>query len=343
MREQHIHHHAQKHHEAEKRLKSLLSDYNPKKEKVLPIFFWTFIIVLLSILIFRNWGNIMDYFTSPDAEPQTIQTLGAKTGVVGVYRVNNQAGIDYNRFIASADTAGSITGAEANSAFGDDRGEKPAAFADILKDTIWLTNYLSTGQFMTKLDQMNAKALQKSVISTYYLGEKTVDIYSTLNSDTKLLSQIKNTLSVDLFQYLNQAVNRSDQLDEYLNLLNVELTKTNERIEDLQYKINFLTSNSKTINTASTASEKTFFDNLSIFNGPDAERELAEFIGIQNNSNEVRAKLGAYNSLQGYYKFFKPKLENLIKTIQLNRAALIAGVKVVEIQNMALPLIIQSK
>ena len=56
---------------------------------------------------------------------------------------------------------------------------------------------------------------------------------------------------------------------------------------------------------------------------------------------EVRAKIGAYQSLQDYYKFFRPTLENLITAIKANRDPLIAGVKVVEIQNMTLPLIIK--
>ncbi|MBU0727070.1 hypothetical protein KKA95_00110, partial [Patescibacteria group bacterium] len=86
-----------------------------------------------------------------------------------------------------------------------------------------------------------------------------------------------------------------------------------------------------------------FFNNLEIFNGPNAEENLAEFIGLEESQAEVRAKLGAYQGLLDYYSFFRPKIANLIVEIKANRDPLIAGVKVVEIQNMTLPLIIQQR
>ena len=70
---------------------------------------------------------------------------------------------------------------------------------------------------------------------------------------------------------------------------------------------------------------------------------MEKFIGLQTENTEVKAKLGAYKGLRGYYLFFQPRLENMINAIQVNRDPLIAGVKVVEIQNMTLPLIIRQK
>jgi len=80
-----------------------------------------------------------------------------------------------------------------------------------------------------------------------------------------------------------------------------------------------------------------------LLNGPDAEKDLKNFVGIQEENAEVKAKIGAYKGLHEYYIFFHPKLENMIKSIKANRDALIAGVKVTEIENMALPLIIRQK
>lgn len=232
---------------------------------------------------------------------------------------------------------------ETTEALAKDQAEKPVAKEDILKNAMWVTNYLSRGQHLTKLDQTSARALQKSVLATYYFGEKTVDIYSTLQMDTKLLSQISNTLSVDLFQYLNQSANRADALSGYLNLLGTLKKKSDERITDLQYKIAFLSSNAKGQEAEVRIDEKAFFDNLKIFSGSNAEDQLAQFIGLRQQQAETKAKWGAYDSLKRYYEFFRPKLDNLSRAITLNRDALIAGVKVVEIQNMALPLIIRQR
>ncbi len=348
----HIHHHVNKHEKAHKRLKKVVKGHHPKKasperaerEKVFPLFMVTFVLVLLTLLLFRNWGNIVSIFNSEDQKTQEqVYTHGVKTGVLTVYKVDKQAGIDDRHLLTSIPTSGSATGVTANNIVGEGRGVALPEYDQQLKNTVWLTNYLSRGQHLTKLQQSQAKALQKSILSTYYLGEKTVDINSTLQTDSQILSQIRNTLSIDLFQYLDQAVNRSDKLDEYQFLLNSLLSKTDQRINDLQYKIDFLNSNSANTATEITTSETAFFDNLNIFEGEEAEKKLGEFIGLQESQVEIRAKLGAYTSLQGYYKFFKPRLENLTTAIRANRAALIAGVKVVEIQNMSLPLIIREK
>jgi len=341
---QHLQHHAEKQHEAHTKLKDLLSSYRPKKEKVVSVFLTTFFIVLFSLLIFRNWGSIINALTPEPKEPaQALETHGAKTGVLSVYKVDYQASRTYRNLLSSILTIGSVQAAEVNMAFGQERGEKQPSLEETLKDSVWLTNYLSTGQHLTKMQQKHAKALQKSILSTYYLGEKTIDINSTLQTDSKILSQIKNALSVDLFQYLNQSVNRADSLDEYLSLLNVLLDKAHQRINDLQYKIDFLSANFQAKEQEIKISEDTFFQNLQIFEGPNAEEELGRFVGLRETQIEIRAKLGAYTTLRDYYAFFKPRLENLITAIQANRSPLIAGVKVVEIQNMTLPLIIRQR
>lgn len=338
-----VRHHAKKHEEAAQTLKNMLKRYNPKKEKVAGVFLTTFFIVLFSLLIFRNWGNIIDIFTPEPKQITQLDTEGYKTGAMGILQVDRQATQDYRKRLNSILTNGSMAGIEVNLAFGQERGEQPQARKELLKNSVWLTNYLSRGQHLTILEQKRARALQKSVISTYYLGEKTIDINSILDTDSKILSQISNTLSVDLFQYLNQSVNRSDTLDEYLNLLKILLEKSGQRINDLQSKINFLSVNFQMVEREIQLSEETFFNNLKIFDGSESKDELAKFVGISESQVEIRAKLGAYSSLKQYYEFFRPRLENLIIAIEANRGPLIAGVKVVEIQNMSLPLIIRQR
>lgn len=340
----HLQDHAKKHNEDHLRLKDLLSKYNPVKERIGGIFIATFLIALFSLLIFRSWGSIVEAL-KPDSKlpTQQVETHGAKTGALSVYKVEKQASRDYRDLLSSILTIGSVQATDTNMIFGQGRGEEMPKLGENLGNSVWTTNYLSTGQHLTKVMQKRAKGLQKSVLSTYYLGEKTIDINSTLQSDSKILSQIKNTLSVDLFQYLNQAIQRSDALDEYINLLKVLLSKTEERMADLQYKIDFLSANSQGREQEIRISESAFFENLQMFDGPNAEEGLAKFIGLRESQAEIRAKLGAYKSLQDYYGFFKPRLENMLATIQANRSALIAGVKVVEIQNMTLPLIIRQR
>jgi hypothetical protein len=336
---QHIRHYAQKHHEAHLRLKELLQ-YPVRHERVWHIFVGTFFIALITIMVFLNWGNIINFFTQkPAAELPEVH--GFQSGALSNYKVDVQATDINRRYMASIPSQGHITGVQTTVAVGTKETEPVVFSGNTLKNSIWLTNMLSTGQHLTRLEQERARAFQKSLLATYYLGEKTIDIYSTLQTDTQILSKIDNALSVDLFQYLNQSNSRADTLNNYLNLLTILLEKCNERINDLQSKINFLNANFASQEVQIKQSEQVFFDNLKIFQGENAEEELGKFIGVREAQAEVRAKIGAYQSLQNYYKFFQPKLDNLIKAIRANRDALIAGVKVVEIQNMTLPLIIK--
>lgn len=351
----HVRHHANKHNEAHKNLKELLK-LPVYREKIWNIFFTTFIITITTIVIFLNWGDITNFFTTNDKAP-VMQVHGYQTGILGNYKIDIQATDSYDKFLAQIPTQGVLTGLETIQIVGDKPITKIPPQFDVITDSekmnvftlnalgnsIWVTNTLSTGQHLTKMNQKKAKSFQKSMLATYYLGEKTIDINSTLQTDTQILTQINNTLSVDLFQFLNQSANRADTLSNYINLLTVLLEKTNERINDLQYKIDFLKGNSISKESQISISEDAFFNNLNMFYGENAEEDLGKFIGLQQSQSEIKAKIGAYESLQGYYKFFKPKLKNLTTEIKANRDPLIAGVKVIEIQNMTLPLIIRQK
>jgi hypothetical protein len=337
----HVRYHAQKHNEAHLRLKELLQ-YPIRHERVWHIFATTFFVTLITITIFLNWGRIMDFFAKAPAA-ELPQVHGFQSGALSNYKVDIEAADINRRYMTSIPSQGHITGVQATEIIGTKETESVVFSENTLQNSIWLTNMLSTGQHLTRLEQERARAFQKSLLATYYLGEKTIDINSTLQTDTQILSKIDNALSVDLFQYLDQSVNRADTLNNYLDLLMILLEKCNERIGDLQSKIDFLSANFTSQETRIVQSEQVFFDNLKIFQGENAEEELGNFIGVREAQVEVKAKIGAYQGLQNYYKFFQPKLDNLITAIRANRDPLIAGVKVVEIQNMTLPLIIKQQ
>ena len=338
----HVRHIAHKHHEAHQRLKYLLS-LPMRKERVWATFVAVFVITLITITLYGNWNKIVDFFT-PVPPPPPPQTQGVKTGMLSSYKIQNQAADRYQKYIAGITATGNKLGAQWVSYLGNEQKNPLVAFPkDAIKNSVWLTNMLSTGQFLTKLEQARAHGLQKSMLSTYYLGEKTVEITGVLANDTKLLAAMDNALTVDLFLYLNQSADRATTLDNYVSLLTLLLNKADERTLELQSTINFLKANVASQESEIRQSESAFFEHLKIFNGPNAEQELANFTGLGQSQVEVKGKMGAYQSLQNYYKFFSPKLESLIRAINANRDALIAGVKVTEIQNMTLPLIINQR
>ncbi len=343
----HVRHHAKKHEEAHRSLKDLLSRAL-HTEKVWDIFVGTFVVAILTIAIFFNWGNIVSFFGGSGEEAQEIaeeeQTTsfyGFQTGVLATYQINGQTADQYIRFIRQIPGGGYEKGLEAASAVGDAQKAEAEERQDAFMGSIMLSTELSKGYHLTPV--RTARSLQKSVLATYYLGEKTINIDSTLQTDARLLSQINNALSVDVFAYLNQSANRADSLDNYVNLLETLNQKAIERTADLTSVINFLNANFQSQEQVVNVTEENFFANLEIFDGENAEEELGRFIGLQQEQSEIRAKMGAYDGLKSYYEFFLPRLDNLIRAIKANRDPLIAGVKVVEIQNMTLPLIIREQ
>ena len=341
----HVRHHARKHEEAHQRLKELLSRAL-HTEKVWDIFVGTFVVTIASIIIFMSWSKITGFFSGSEPEvpeqEEVLRTIhGFQSGVLATYQINGQTADQYIRLIRQIPGGGYAKGLEAAKAVGEAQEEVAELRQDAFMGSILLSTELSKGYHLTPV--RNARSLQKSVLSTYYMGEKTVSIDSTLQTDARLLGQISNTLSVDVFAYLNQAENRSDALDNFINLLETLNTKALARTQDLTSVINFLQANFQSQEVTIGLTEAAFFENLGIFDGENAEEELGQFIGLQKEQSEVRAKMGAYEGLRDYYEFFLPKLDNLIRAINANRDPLIAGVKVVEIQNMTLPLIIREK
>lgn len=341
-----VEHFANRHHEAHLNLKERIHRYETGKENLFLAFAVTFGAVLISLLTIKSIagsGLFKEKATAPplvktEEIEEKLNDQGARIGVVSTYRIDRQAFRVYENKIASLNTKGSFQAAKNNVHLGKEKKVSMNQGSGI-SDSIWLTHYMGAGRHLTTLQKQQTKILQKSLLTTYYIGEKTIDIDSAIQKDTRLIGQIQNALSVDLFQYLNQSVSRADALDSYLHLLSQLLNKTQERMNDLNTKVTFLDANSSSRNQEISQSEQQFFQQLNALNGMNAEEELKRFIDLRENQAEIRAKLGAYRSLYNYYSFFRPRLENLIREIQLNREALIAGVRVTEIQNMTLPLI----
>lgn len=341
----HVRHHAKRHHEAHSRLKTLLAlpFYG---ERVWGVFLSTFVMAVLTIALFLNWGNISSFFGATshedDTQEESLNVIGYQKGVVTSYQVNGQSADQYIRLVRQIDGQGHMIGLETSNVIGKAQEEENQNRQSAFMGSVFFSTDLSKGHHLTDV-RGGGRMLQKSILTTFYLGEKTVDLHSTIQTDSELLSKISNALAVDIFAYLNQSADRATTLDNYLNLLEILLQTARDRSTELQSKINFLTQNFEAQDRTITLTEGAFFENLSIFDGENADTQLAQFIGLQQDQSEVRAKIGAYNGLHGYYAFFIPQLDNLIRAIQANRDALIAGVKVTEIQNMTLPLIIRER
>ncbi|QQR84056.1 hypothetical protein IPJ72_02585 [Candidatus Peregrinibacteria bacterium] len=351
-----IRHWAQKHDEQHQTIKKRVLSSTATSEKLLKLFLITFLLVFATVAGIKHGKGIWEQWQSTADKPSEVKqeeeippplpsefvsSNGFKTGVLSFYKINHQIQVLRQQVIDQISTKGSVLGIKTAQILSEPAPEAPPSEPGEFKNGLWITNYLGTGQSLTRLKQGNAGLILKSMVTNYYLGERTQVIDSTLEKDTRLLSQINNAVSVDLFQYLNRAVSRADALDEYISLLNQLKKRSEARINDLTSKINFLSQNVIGTEQRATQFEDQFFQKLEQFNGKDAWQDYNQFVSLSEGQVETRAKMGTYRTLKEYYEYFQPTLNNLILSVEVNRDALIAGVRVVEIENMQLPLIIR--
>ena len=345
----HVRQHAKKHHQAHQNLKKAVN--KPiYRESVFKLFATTFLIALASVIIFINWGNIVNQFKeintrkSAPTQAEEIETNAYKDGIEFGYLINGQTINETIKKGIEAEEQGSQTDIKfLKDNETEDAEEKKATPSKNtqLMNSIVFSSSLGNGDHLTNGRSSAGNSLQKSIVTSYYLGQNSLGVNSILAKDLELLSKINNALAVNVFAYLNQSSNRADSLDNYLKLLET-LNKTGqEQSIEIESQVNSLTSNFEAKERAITLKEEVFFRTIGAFDGRRADEELKAFIQLQKDQTETRAKIGAYQSIKDYYDFFLPNIDLLIRSINANRDPLIAGVRVVEIENMQLELIIE--
>ncbi len=321
------------------------------------VFVSTLILALSLILIAFNWSRLKNSFKDsvPDAPIETSEQAPEPSEPmeepVRGFELGNQAMIQLDalqsdRFFKNVNSfapTGFQLGIDATLALNEGQKSIESKRESAFMSSVQLTNDLLNGQHLSDGQNESSGILQKSLLATHYLGETTVMIDSALQNDSAMLSKINNALAVEIFPYLNQADDRADSLDNYVTLLKNLKSTAETRSLELQSTIGFLEGNYEAQERSITILEEQFFVNLESFEGGTADENLQEFIAIGQQQTEVRAKIGAYQVIKDYYDLFIPYLDNMIASIEANRDPLIAGVKVVEIENMVLPLIIREE
>ncbi|MBA4336642.1 hypothetical protein C0416_02605 [bacterium] len=181
-------------------------------------------------------------------------------------------------------------------------------------------------------------------IKTLYLtGLETVkpEYLDRIGSYMGVLLKLQNAFATDIHQLLDGSTSR----EEALNLHLIELREAYQESLDTQRVVNEEKDRLKIqFNEATTQKdklEKDFFAALDKLESSKSNDMLNAFIEVSKKQIELKAE---YNSLNKVSKLFETALLNMdarIKDIELNRDALIQGVKVVDIKGSDLKLIIQ--
>ena len=155
-----------------------------------------------------------------------------------------------------------------------------------------------------------------------------------------MLRELKNTLDIEVFKYLDQTRNRRNALDEYLEKLQHLERQGQEKLSEIDDRIKLLTQTFDNSAPTKEEYEQRFFEAIATLSGEESYQWLNEFIVVKRDMVEVRARYRALNRLKELYIVILEKARLKEKAIALNMEPLIKGVQVVPIEGADLNLLI---
>lgn len=165
------------------------------------------------------------------------------------------------------------------------------------------------------------------------------DLSKYINDFAKIFA----SLEVDVNELLNQSSNRTDTLNDYVSELNYLSYLAAQNLASLEGESESLAEKFTAIEEQKEANELRFFTELQDLDAPAANTAFETFIDEGQDIVRLRAEFNARQKLISYYEQAVAILERRSLDIELNREALLKGVRVVEVEGSDLNLIIQEE
>jgi len=150
---------------------------------------------------------------------------------------------------------------------------------------------------------------------------------------------LRNIYLTDLYKLLDTAENRPVALEKYLTQLKEMQQKGLELEEEIQGKVEELKQLFESITKEKKDKENEFFEYMDDFDGVRSDLALAEFIKLRKEQDELRSNHNALSRLIKEYEKILLRIDRRIQSIELNRNALIQGIKITPIEGDNLGLI----
>jgi len=186
----------------------------------------------------------------------------------------------------------------------------------------------------------NIKGIKLGIQTSNKFIQNEEKINTYIGKDITLLKEIHFAITLNILEYLNNFTNRTKALENNITYLkNLEVIQK-DKIDRIQQKIKELEKIIETQNKKTIELENSFFTSIDKLRAKNAENTLQEIIPIIQNKDKSKAYLGALNKINEYHLKFHPILVKRIKALELNREALIKGIRVTEIEDINLGLIL---
>lgn len=155
------------------------------------------------------------------------------------------------------------------------------------------------------------------------------------------LEKLYNTNTVNIDEYLSQSVRRDLALDKYLEDLQTAFDEGNALRKEIGLQVDELKIALNSTNPDKDRYEADFFNSLNTYQGEKADELLVAFIEVTQKQAEFKAKEAALSNLYGNYETILLSMKVRIEAISKNKGALVTGVKVRDIPNSGLDLVIE--
>jgi hypothetical protein len=155
-----------------------------------------------------------------------------------------------------------------------------------------------------------------------------------------LLRKIDNSRKLEIYNYLNQFVDRRAALQDHLAVLNGLLLQADEAKNYIIQELNRIDVEYDATGDEKDTYETTFFESMNGFNGEQAHDYLELFVGASQQRVKMKAYFNALNTLNEMFDASISALIPRIQDISLNSEALIKGVQVFEVTGSSIDAII---
>jgi len=142
------------------------------------------------------------------------------------------------------------------------------------------------------------------------------------------LRELRNLIDLDVYEFLDKTTERERMLGEYQDKMLSVLADARVFVQELDLSVSQLKTISEQFNAEKSRFEADFFDAMEDLWADKAQVNLDKYIKSSQEYVDYRAKLNALNKIKSYYTVGIPKIEARIKSVQLNKSALIQGIRV---------------
>lgn len=157
------------------------------------------------------------------------------------------------------------------------------------------------------------------------------------------VKRLKTLYETNIHQLLDQSYDRRASLNAYLSALKSIQGEAKTALDYVVKEQTELAANYEVVDAEKNTIEQEFFNELQQLNSIASDQALTEFTKLIRRHSSIKARHRALANVRGFYERALPKLDARIRDIEANTEALVEGIKVVDITDSDLGLIITEK